>query len=330
MKASFINVGYGDAILIEHNDPEGKYNILIDGGSSLEEEYWGFPQRIRAIDYLKEKGIKKINLLVITHLHEDHVCGLLDVVHKIEIDNVWCNYIFPEELLGIRLQSKKSYSGSLFKLTSALDAYNEISCVLKAKNVGIKEISGSQLGMKIHGSLLADVLGPAYQESEQLRERIQGIYSGMEQSEIDKMLVELDRTVNNSSIILRFSCNSRSILLPGDVYNTYWEKYHLDLLSLKSDVLKVPHHGQKDAISERLMDAVSPAVAVICTSSDRRYDSVDSIVAKIISKYESASNIKTNFYFTDALDLPPHSTPECLHKAVAVSFERDSVLCRYE
>ena len=100
MRLSFINVGYGDSILIEEECDFRKFVMLIDGGKPDNEHYEGFPQRIRTIDYLHQKGIEKIDLLLITHLHEDHVGGLLEVVDSIPIDRIWCNYALPEEFLG--------------------------------------------------------------------------------------------------------------------------------------------------------------------------------------------------------------------------------------
>lgn len=49
MEITFVNVGYGDAILLRDNG----HAALIDGGSSLEEEYATGANRIRLFDYLK-------------------------------------------------------------------------------------------------------------------------------------------------------------------------------------------------------------------------------------------------------------------------------------
>ena len=72
MEMTFINVGYGDAILVQNQG----FTLLLDGGSSLPEEFEGFEYRIPAVEYLKAQEIEQIDLLVISHIHEDHVCGL--------------------------------------------------------------------------------------------------------------------------------------------------------------------------------------------------------------------------------------------------------------
>ena len=78
MKATFVNVGYGDCILLQN---ENGYTALIDGGSDLESEFAGDPYRIRASDYLKEQHISHLDAVFISHIHEDHVCGLEKVLN---------------------------------------------------------------------------------------------------------------------------------------------------------------------------------------------------------------------------------------------------------
>jgi competence protein ComEC len=76
----FINVGYGDSIFVEF--PDGA-NMLIDGGNR--------EAGVRVSDYLKERKIKKLDLVVITHPHPDHMEGLFSVVQKYKIDNIIAN-----------------------------------------------------------------------------------------------------------------------------------------------------------------------------------------------------------------------------------------------
>ena len=47
MEVTVINVGYGDAILVETDDG---HRLLLDGGSALTSEFEGDPYRIRSSD----------------------------------------------------------------------------------------------------------------------------------------------------------------------------------------------------------------------------------------------------------------------------------------
>lgn len=73
----FINVGQGDSILIE--TPEGK-TMLIDGGPPKA----GKP----LVDYLREKQIEFIDVIVATHPDFDHIGGLTDVMETFPVGQI--------------------------------------------------------------------------------------------------------------------------------------------------------------------------------------------------------------------------------------------------
>lgn len=73
----FFDVGQADSILVANND---QY-MLIDAGNNEDGPL--------LVKYIKEEiGIKKINYVVGTHPHEDHIGGLDDIINNFEIDNV--------------------------------------------------------------------------------------------------------------------------------------------------------------------------------------------------------------------------------------------------
>ena len=76
----FIDVGQGDASFIEL--PGGE-NILIDTGSPA-----GGPA---VVNFLKSLGVKKINHLMLTHPHDDHIGGIFSILSAFEADNYYDN-----------------------------------------------------------------------------------------------------------------------------------------------------------------------------------------------------------------------------------------------
>lgn len=63
--ATFISVGDGDAILLEIPNGTAYYNVLIDAG------LYDYHNKVASI--IRDKGIQKIDSLVLTHPHRDHV-----------------------------------------------------------------------------------------------------------------------------------------------------------------------------------------------------------------------------------------------------------------
>ena len=77
MKLTFFNVGYGEAILLECPDtsrPDGVFRIAVDGGSAETQEYADSLSGRRPMSAsLAELGIERLDLLISTHIHEDHL-----------------------------------------------------------------------------------------------------------------------------------------------------------------------------------------------------------------------------------------------------------------
>jgi len=72
----FLNVGQGDAALIEW--PDGR-RWLIDGG----------PQQTQLAEYLRRRGIRRVDKVFLSHPHEDHKGGLTDVLTELDVGEVW-------------------------------------------------------------------------------------------------------------------------------------------------------------------------------------------------------------------------------------------------
>jgi competence protein ComEC len=73
-------------------------------------------------------------------------------------------------------------------------------------------------------------------------------------------------TVNDASLVLRIDYGTRSLLFPGDLEaDGEGELCGRRALgeTVRSDVLKVPHHGSRTSSSDELLEAVAPRLAVM-------------------------------------------------------------------
>ena len=73
----FIDVGQADSILIRNEDK----TMLIDAGTNEAGE--------TVVTYLQNLGINKIDYLIGTHPHEDHIGGLDDVINHFNIGQIY-------------------------------------------------------------------------------------------------------------------------------------------------------------------------------------------------------------------------------------------------
>ena len=72
----FLNVGQGDCTLIKL----GKYVVLVDAGPDTAESY--------IIKYLTDMNIKDIDLLIVTHPHDDHIAALASVLKSFNVKRI--------------------------------------------------------------------------------------------------------------------------------------------------------------------------------------------------------------------------------------------------
>ncbi len=81
----FFNVGQADSSLILYEDKV----ILIDTGNDFDGE--------KIVEFLKAKGINKIDYLIGTHIHEDHIGGMADIVDNILVEKIYMPYNVTED-----------------------------------------------------------------------------------------------------------------------------------------------------------------------------------------------------------------------------------------
>lgn len=72
----FLDVGQGDAIIIESN----KHYMLIDAGDNDDGNF--------LVNYLKDLNVEKLDFVIGTHPHSDHIGGLDDVINDFSIGKI--------------------------------------------------------------------------------------------------------------------------------------------------------------------------------------------------------------------------------------------------
>ena len=202
----FIDVGQADAILIV----SGGAAVLIDAGTNSAGQ--------SVLDYIKAQGVSKIDFLIGTHPHEDHIGGLDTIINGLDIGQV----IMPRH-------------------SSNTQTYEDV--LTAVKNKGLKIHAAQAGGSFAAGECNFTILAP------------DGDYSN----------------TNNYSVVLRMSVGSVSMLFTGDAEIQSEERMLKEGLTLKSDLLKIAHHGSDTSTSPEFLEAVSPDYAVISVGKDNSY-----------------------------------------------------------
>lgn len=218
LKVTFLDVGQGDAILVECN---GK-NMLVDGGDINNNLYLA----------LQEKEINEFEYVFCTHPHQDHIGGLVVVLESEEIN------------------------------------VNKFFCSSNTKDEGSSYLDFKKEVEKRNKEIIVPKKGDIYKLSN---------------AEIE--VLSVDAGINNdSSIVLKITFGETSLLLTGDIEETAINALMKDAEKIKSDVLKIPHHGAAKSSPMYFLDAVSPEYAIISVGANNKYNHPSSATTANLEK----------------------------------------------
>jgi len=252
------DVGQGDAFLITHKSDQ----ILVDGGPG--------EKVVECLDKHLPFWDRNIELVVLSHPQSDHFGGLIEVFQKYNVETF---------------------------LTSGLDASSQSFSLLKSMVGGsstdvVNVSSGQDVGI---GLIHLDILHPS-------REFVamNGVKEVQEEEVGEKEEVLGSFTYNNDandfSVVVLLSYRNFDALFTGDIDPKISNEVADDLLSrdiTNIEYLKVPHHGSKNGLSEKLLDVVGPDVAVISVGKNNRYNHPSQEVIDMLNN-EGAKILRTD------------------------------------
>lgn len=223
LRVNFLDVSQGDAILIE---TPGEAQILLDGGE-------GQAVLGKLGEYLPLTD-RTIELMILSHPHSDHLDGLIEVLKRYSVKEVW--------LTGVVHTSS---------------GYLEFLNLLKDKKIPVKNIfacaeipvTGCSDEIAFENNVKFQVLWP--------RKNLAG-------QRVDDL--------NNTSLVLKLIYGDNSWLLPGDLDSAAEDELIKDSpTKLKADILKIAHHGSSTATGEEFLNLVSPTDTIISVGADNDY-----------------------------------------------------------
>src|SRR5699024_2013412 len=80
MQVDFIDVGQADAALLQYEDKDEEYNVLIDTGD------WNGNE---TIEHLEQENVNNVDLIALSHEHSDHLGQADKVMDAVDVTEVW-------------------------------------------------------------------------------------------------------------------------------------------------------------------------------------------------------------------------------------------------
>lgn len=245
--------GYGESILL-HLPFFGW--VVVD---SCQVKHGSAPI-VLPLEYLKKIGVEKIQFLILTHPHGDHFDGMdLLIDHFLGRIGVVCRYA------GEGLKEFAQYLTKIAITKSAKEP--PISMILK-KIDEAKKCGANSLKLSAR-TLLLDKSTPSENDGNEVKLEILSLspsdnsqvkYQNKFKQALSKITIgektgeEIKETnENNIAVALLFTVNNIKFILGSDVIIEEWEeilKYEHQK-KLECDVIKVPHHGSKNAFYDK-------------------------------------------------------------------------------
>lgn len=323
-----IQATFGDSFILEYGQKTSPRYILIDGG----------PKGVYD-SYLKneiKKIVKsgKLDLVILSHIDNDHVVGLVDLFADIEeqtvnddpkatkVGGLWHNSFRDTiDMNGdIETQVRAIFSNSSLAATMSA-ASNMVLGVGEGRKLAIL---AKRLGIPINGefgnkSIIADdieepvllnglkitIVGPTKENLKNLRDEwAKWVQTHPKKIAADPAVAAMaDKSVPNlSSIMILVESDSKRILLTGDGRGDHLlegleRAGLLDGGRIHVDVLKVQHHGSDRNTNKTFFEKITASQYVI--SADGTYGNPDLPTLQWIAEAAKKRNEKIRINVTN-------------------------------
>lgn len=136
----FIDVGQGDSALVEC---DGRY-MLIDGGDEAAGD--------TVYNVLEEKGIQHLDILVISHMHADHIGGLPKALtYASKIDKTLANSSYGQTATFRKMEHELGINGAKITVPHVGDKYQFGSAEIEVVDVASSSENDSLVLMITYG-----------------------------------------------------------------------------------------------------------------------------------------------------------------------------------
>lgn len=293
---------FGDCLILEYGSAAAPKYVLIDGGPPD-----AFEKHLKPAFAGINGGIRKLELVMLSHVDNDHVVGLLDFfaekpINPVlpEVAEIWHNSftasIDPTNVIAPRVAALLATANAA-AMTTAVEEVLGISEGARlggfaaTLNIPMNDImNGKPITVDAapdpvedFGDLTLRVVGPTKRNLAELKKKWDAWKNKVEQGVMTndvEVMANADKSVPNlSSIMVLAEANGRTALLTGDGRSDHLiegldQRGLLDEAGmLHVDLLKVAHHGSSRNHTKAFFSRITADKYVI--SADGTYDNPD-------------------------------------------------------
>ena len=230
MTVHFIDVGQADATLFIQDG----HVMLFDAATKKRGD--------DLVRYIQKLGIEYIDVLVLTHPHDDHMGGAAEVLNNIEVGVIYAPDVFNINSLD-----------TLGWYNDMLDAVDKID---HERNKDIPEDEQTSIWhfpRNDAGKFAKFNIGDAIVE----------FYSPLEDEYSD---------LNDYSICAKVTFGSIDVFLTGDATENVEKSLISEGFDLDVEVFQASHHGSDTGNSKEFLEELSPECIVISCGMENRYN----------------------------------------------------------
>ncbi len=232
----FLDVGQGDAAVLRLSD--GSVWVVDTG-----DDRGGNAAKRAILPFLRSEGIRRVDGLILSHRHRDHVGALEALLSGVTVDRVF----------DAGYGSRRGTSGTVDRV---LARANRIPCLVAAGDT-------LTLGRPVEG------MGPP--DSGRAHPRILVLHPAPG----DPEALPPGGDLNEASVVVRVEDGPVSILFTGDGEDLAEAQCLENGLPLASTLLKVGHHGSAGSSGTDFLERVRPHWAIVSCGSGNRYGHPD-------------------------------------------------------
>ena len=255
--------GFGNCTVIWSADK----CVVVDLGNQTDSS--------KLISFLGSKNITKVDAVIITHYHADHVraSGVQALINS-NIDTSTCIWYLPHKNIDWASFTGTTYASEESAVKALLS--NPVYPITEGQTVNFGDFTVSFYN--VNASLYADYYDYMYD---------------------DGMVVTDHTNYNNFSMVCMVSGQGKNVVLTADIEKP--AEYNLADVIAQANLLQIPHHGLDTQPNEKAVSAVKAEYSVLSSYGAQKERAFKTAVRPYVSKGMETGTVVSTYNGNDVV-----------------------------